>query len=54
MAEAAQTETVPKHGYGLFIMERIAEKYGGILDTARTGGRFRLTLVLPAADYSEA
>lgn len=53
-AEAAQTETVPKHGYGLFIMERIAEKYGGILDTARTGDRFRLTLVLPAADYSEA
>lgn len=46
--KSTKKTAVRKHGYGLFIMERTAEKYGGMLRTKRLPGRFRTEIILPA------
>ena len=46
--ESKKLNMVKEHGYGILIMERTAEKYGGLMQIKRLPGRFRISFALPA------
>ena len=46
-ASKAKKETVPKHGLGLKIIRRIAEKYNGAVTEEIHGDRYTIKIALP-------